>query len=460
MSRRIILNAFSQCCVTPQSEGQWKNPRDRSSPGFNDVEFWLEIAQVLERGCFDSLFFADINGIYDVYGGNWDAGIRHAVQVPGNDPTLLIPLLARETHGLGFVVTYSTTYAAPFLTAKLFSSLDHFTRGRVGWNIVTSYLESARRNGLGEMLSHDERYERADEYMEVVYKLWEESWDEDAVVRDATRDVHTDPRRIHEIAHRGKYFECLGPHMCEPSPQRTPVLVQAGSSPRGVEFSGRHAEAAFVTFQNTSSAKIGSGAVRTAAIANGRSADSVKFLQAIGVIVAETEEEVRLKHNRYLSYASVEGALALFGGWTGVDLSGFKPDDTMEAFESQGMQYLASLFGNADGRQWTFRDMCEYLKLASVAPLIVGTPAQVADELERWIDEGDIDGFNLIPIDQPGTFADFVDLVVPELRRRGRARERYDGSTLRENLYGSGQRRLPSDHPARQGPHLRDTASQ
>jgi FMN-dependent oxidoreductase (nitrilotriacetate monooxygenase family) len=448
MKKRMLMNGFTQCSPTPQSEGQWKNPRDRSSPGYCDVEFWLEVARTLERGYFDSFFFADIHGVYDVYAGNMDAGIRHAVQVPGNDPTLLFPLLAHHTRYLGFISTYSTTYYQPFLTAKLFSSLDHFTRGRVGWNIVTSYLASAERNGLGAMLSHDERYEQAEEYMEVVYRLWEESWDDDAVVRDTARDVHTDPRRVHKIDHRGRFYAVEGPHMCEPSPQRTPFLVQAGQSPRGVTFAARHAEAQFVVFQDTRKAREGAAQVRAAAITAGRQGDDVKLLQAIGVIAAETEAEARLKHERFAAYASVEGALALFGGWTGVDLSAFKPSDTLDAFASEGMQHLAAFFQSVDGnRKWTFREMCDYMKLASLCPLVVGTPVQIADELERWMDEGDMDGFNLMPIIQPESFVEFVDLVVPELQNRGRMRTRYEGATLRESFNGPGQARLSRRHP-------------
>ena len=210
--------------------------------------FWVDLARTLEAGCFDSIFFADVHGAYDVYKGSAEAGIRHAVQFPGNDPTMLFPAMAQATRHLGFISTYSTTYYPPFHTAKLFSSLDHFTGGRVGWNIVTSYLDSACRNGLGEMLPHDQRYERAEEYMEVAYKLWEASWEENAIVRDSARDMHTDPARVHAINHKGKYFEVEGPHMCEPSPQRTPFLLQAGQSSRGVAFGARHGEALFLVY--------------------------------------------------------------------------------------------------------------------------------------------------------------------------------------------------------------------
>jgi alkanesulfonate monooxygenase SsuD/methylene tetrahydromethanopterin reductase-like flavin-dependent oxidoreductase (luciferase family) len=236
--------------------------------------------------------------------------------------------------------------------------------------------------------------------------------------------------------------------MCEPSPQRTPVLVQAGSSPRGVSFAARHAEAQFVGFQNPSIARESVAAVRSATAEHGRHPDDVKLLQAISVIVAETEHEARLKYERFMEYANVEGALALFGGWTGIDLSGYAPDDEISAFESQGMQYLATFFRAIDDHTWTFAEMCEYIKLASISNLLVGTPKQVADELERWMDEADLDGFNIIPIVQPGSFVDFVDLVVPELQKRGRMHTDYDGTTtLREGFFGPGETRLRTRHP-------------
>ena len=450
--KRIYMTAFSQCCPTPQSEGQWKNPTDRSVPGFNDPKFWIEIAQLAERGFFESLFFADIHGVYDVYGGNMRAGIQHGVQVPGNDPTLLIPLLAHQTEHLGFISTYSTTYYEPYLTAKLFSSLDHFTNGRVGWNIVTSYLSSAQRNGIGEMLEHDERYAKADEYMEVCYKLWEQSWEEDALVFDHQSDMLVDPSRVKKINHQGKYYAVEGPHMCTATPQRTPFLVQAGQSPRGFEFCAQHAETMFVVFQNVQRAAEGTKTLRELEKKAGRKPNSVKTLQAMGVVVAETEAELALKVERYKSYASVEGVFALFGGWTGIDLAGFKPSDKIGGFESDGMQGLAAFFAGIDAeKDWTLADVAEYMKLTSISPTIFGTPSQIADQLETWVDDGGVDGFSLIPIDQPGTLRDFVDLVVPELQNRGRMRSEHPpaGLTLREIYSGEGNPRLPADHPGR-----------
>lgn len=444
----IHLNAFNQCCAALQSFGQFRNPRDRVSRDYKRLGHWVELARMLDEAGFDSLFFADVHGAYDVYKGNAEMGIRHAVQFPGNDPTVLFPALAMATRRLGFIATYSTTYYPPFHTAKLFSSLDHFTGGRVGWNIVTSYLESAARNGLGERLPHDERYARAEEYMEVAYKLWEASWDDGAMARDSARDMHIDPARIHPIDYHGNYFNVAGPHMCEPSPQRTPFLLQAGQSGRGVRFGARHGEAIFVTYPNVAAARPRVARIRAAAAAEGRDPRNLKLLAGLAVVVAETAEEARLKEARLRSYASPEGGFALFGGWTGIDLAKFKDDDRLDHLDSEGIKAAARWFTAAyPGRIATLADAREEMKLASLIPLAVGSPERVADEIERWADEADIDGINLVPIYQPGSFTDFVELVVPELRRRGRLPTAAGAGTLRENFFGAGHARLAPDHP-------------
>ncbi len=450
MPKQIHINAFSQCSISPQSKGQWKNPADKSSAGYKDVDYWVDLVKTLERGCVDALFFADIHGVYDVYGGNINAGVQHAVQFPGNDPTTLATVLARETESIGLIFTLSTTYYPPFHAAKLFSSLDHFTDGRVGWNIVTSYLESAYKNGLGGTpLEHDARYDQADEYMDVVYKLWEHSWDEGAVVRNVTDDVHTDPSKVHLINHEGTHYSVRGPHMCEPSPQRTPLLVQAGQSGRGMTFGTKHAEALFVAFRSLEEAKTKTKEIRDLAEAAGRARDSVKLLMGICLIVGETEAEAKAKYEEYLSYASPEGALALFGGWTGIDLAGIEPDAVLGNMESDGMQFLAQWFNSDDpDRQATLGDVMKHMSIGSLADVIVGDPKQVADQLEELVDVGGVDGFNVIPVAQPASALELVDLLIPELQRRGRFRTEYEGNTIRESFMGVGNARLESNHPA------------
>jgi alkanesulfonate monooxygenase SsuD/methylene tetrahydromethanopterin reductase-like flavin-dependent oxidoreductase (luciferase family) len=185
----IHIVGFSQCVPHSQAIGQWKNPDDQFSEGYRQIEMWCHIAKTLERGLADGFFLADVHGVYDVYGNSRDAAHKYAVQTPGVDPMLLTSAMANVTTHLGFINTYSTTFHAPYECARAFSSLDHFTNGRIGWNIVTSYTHSAEANGIGNMLNHDKRYDRADEYMDVVYKLWESSWENDAVIQDVKKDL-------------------------------------------------------------------------------------------------------------------------------------------------------------------------------------------------------------------------------------------------------------------------------
>ena len=444
----IHLNAFSQCSPCPQAKGQWKHPEDQSSTGYRQLDYWVELARTLENGLFDALFFADIHGTYDVYGGSRDAAVRHAVQIPCHDPTVLIPALALETQHLGFATTYSTTYHPPYQAAKLFSTLDHLSGGRVGWNVVTSYLRDAEANGLGQVLPHDERYDRADEYMEVVYKLWEQSWDEGAVVRDAAGDVHTDPARVREIRHAGRYFRVLGPHLCEPSPQRTPVIYQAGSSPRGLRFAARHGEALFVIFPNPGACRRYVEAVRAAAREEGRDPGGLLILLGIRVTVGRNEDEARRKRAQAGRYHSPEGQLALFGGWSGIDLAGLDPNQKLDELEWQSIQSIADYFRQAEPqRVWTVGMLRDRIARGGQGQGITGSPIQVADELERWIEEGGVDGFNLLASPAPGGYGDFVEFVVPELQRRNLFRTGYEGATLREHYFGPGRSRLPPDHP-------------
>lgn len=450
MVRQMRLNGFTQCCINHHSEGMWKHPLDGSNRGYRDIHYWMDLARLLERGCFDSLFLADVHGTYSTYRNSRDTAVCHAVQFPGNDPTVIIPAMAAVTRHLGFACTYSTTYFAPYQTAKLFSTLDHLTQGRIGWNVVTSYLADANANfGIEEELDHDTRYDRADEYMEVVYKLWEHSWEEDAVRRDHAGDMFTDPAKVHDIQHRGTWFQVPGPHMCEPSPQRTPMIFQAGQSGRGTRFAGQHAEAIFSVHPTLQSCAKSAASLRAAAVDAGRRPEDVRICQGVTVVVAPTDAEAKLKFETCQRYSSPEGSLALLSGWAGVDISQISTEKPLEQFESNAIRGVLGYFKAADpDRAWTVRDIGEYMSVGSIMPKIIGSPQTVADALEIWLEEGDIDGFNLVPITQPSGFRDFVELVVPELQRRGRVRSQYESSTLREHFFGAGQPRLPANHPA------------
>ncbi len=233
MAKPIRLNAFDMNCVAHMSPGLWTHPRDRAAT-YNTLGYWTDLARLLERGKIDALFLADVLGIYDVFRGTPDAALSGAVQVPVNDPLMLVPAMAAVTENLGFGVTCTLSYEHPYPFARRMSTLDHLTNGRIGWNIVTGYLNSAAKGvGLARQEGHDTRYEIAEDYMQLVYKLWEGSWEDGAVLRDKASGRFADPARVHKVEHDGPYFRLSAIHLAEPSVQRTPVLYQAGASTRG-----------------------------------------------------------------------------------------------------------------------------------------------------------------------------------------------------------------------------------
>lgn len=444
----IHLNAFDMTCVGHQSPGLWRHPDDQSYR-YKDLEYWTGLAALLERGFFDSLFIADVLGVYDVYQGSAEAAIIGTAQVPVNDPMLAVSAMAAVTSHLGFGITVSSTYEQPYALARKFSTLDHLSKGRVGWNIVTSYLDSAARNlGLDKQVPHEERYQAAEEFLEVCYKLWESSWEDGAVLRDKAGGIFADPGKVHPIGHKGQYFTVPGLFLCEPSPQRTPLLFQAGSSTSGLAFAARHAEAIFFSETRPDVLRPKVARLREQAERGGRDPRSLTMCPLMTVITAPTDSEARAKLADYQQYASYEGALALYGGWSGLDLSAYDPDQPLKYVRTEAVRSAVEGFTTADpAREWTPREIARFVGIGGRGPVVVDSPAAVADEMERWIDEADVDGFNLAYAITPGTFEDIVEYLVPELQDRGLLRTSYAGTTLRENLYGKGQARLRDDHP-------------
>jgi alkanesulfonate monooxygenase len=445
VSPEIRLNAFTMNCVGHQSPGLWTHPRDRTAE-YTSLRYWMDLARILEAGLFDGVFLADVLGVYDVYAANADAALRRATQVPANDPTLVLPAMAAVTRHLGFGVTVNLSYEPPFAFARRMSTLDHLTEGRVGWNVVTGYLDSAARaNGRPAQTAHDDRYDIADDYMAAVYKLWEGSWADDAVIRDRASGVYTRPERVRAVHHAGPHHPLDAIHLSEPSPQRTPVLYQAGSSARGREFAARHAECVFVSGPSMQVVAPRIAAIRDLAAAQGREIVVYAMLTAI---LGDTAAAAHAKLAEYRTHVSHEGALALMSGWTGVDLSTYRLDQVIRHVENDAGRSAMENITRADpSRVWTVRDVAEHVGIGGIGPVLVGTPAQVAGGMEDWIDATGADGFNLASVVAHETFADVANLMVPELQRRGRYKRQYAPGTLREKLFGAGPR-LPANHPA------------
>lgn len=441
--KRLILNLFEMNCVSHITHGLWRLP-DNNRERFNDIEYWTELAQLLEEGGFDAVFLADVVGTYDTFRGSAATAIRQGLQIPNNDPASVVPAMAAVTRHLGFGITFSTTYEPPFAWARRLSTLDHLTKGRVGWNIVTSYLPNAARNfGHDGEVEHDNRFERADEYLDVLYKLWEGSWDDDAIVADRDGNQFADPAKIRPIHHEGEYFKVEGPHLPSPSRQRTPVLFTATASAAGTKFAGKHAEVVFTGGPTAEALQKTIAGIRAAAVAAGRRADDVKFITIAGVVVAPTEAEAKEKFAAYQELASTDGYLAHASlPW---DPTAFPPD-TKVGDVATGLEGRLSRFRVIDPEQ-TVGELLEGFGDLGRQPLLaVGDPEQVADEIERWLDEVGIDGINLLQYHSLDTARDFIDLVVPVLRDRGRLRREYDErETLRDRIFGEGDR-LPDRH--------------
>ena len=439
--KKILLNAFNMNCVGHIHHGMWTHPLDRSTE-FNDLRYWLDLARTLERGLFDGLFIADILGVYDVYQQGIGLTASESIQLPVNDPLMLVSGMASVTEHLGFGLTANLSYEAPYPFARRFSTLDHLTGGRVGWNIVTGYLDSAARAmGQTQLLGHDQRYDQADEFLDVSYQLWEGSWQDDAVLADRQRRQYADAAKIHPVHHHGEYYQVEGYHLSSPSPQRTPLLFQAGSSERGIRFAARHAECSFVNGSTPAAMRSQVDRLRQAAVGAGREADDLKVFMGVSVIVAGSEKEAQEKHQEYLRYASPEAGIAHFSSSIGLDLAAFSLDEPIHSGSGRAIESVSKTFSG-----WTRRRLLEQHALGGRYPLIVGNPSQVADALIRWMDEAGIDGFNLTRIVNPQSYIDFIDLVVPELQQRGRYKTAYQPGTLRHKLFSHD--RLPARHPA------------
>jgi FMN-dependent oxidoreductase (nitrilotriacetate monooxygenase family) len=399
----LSFNLLDMPTVSHNNYGLWRHPRQRKR--YTDLKYWTDFAQACERALFDTLFFADAVGVSAGYGGNNDVAIKEGMHVPILDPLMAISAMAAVTRQLGFAATVSTTYEAPFAHARRFSTLDHLTGGRIGWNVVTSYLPNANENfGVApDKYTHDERYDLADEFMTVCYKLWEGSWAEDAVVRDPARNMYADPAKVRRIEHRGTYFQVAGPHLVEPSPQRTPVILQAGSSGRGKEFAAKHAEVVFIGGRSAEAYRQNALDVRAEVVRQGRAATDVKLLAEIGLIVAATQAEAEAKFNDFQAMSSAPGYLAHFFG-SGADLLKYDRAKLMADMVAEGGAGSAHMSRYAYPPGTTVGDVIDQsARLDTSRALFAwGTPDRVADKIEEWaealtVDASSCDRWFLLP---------------------------------------------------------------
>ena len=442
--KKILLNAFNMNCVGHINHGLWTHPRDRSAH-YTDLDYWADLAKTLERGKFDGIFLADIVGVYDVFGGGPDA-LRESVQVPVNDPLLLVPAMAQVTRHLGFGVTANLTYEPPYLFARRMSTLDHLTKGRVGWNIVTGYLDSAARGmGLAQQIGHDDRYERADDYMDVVYKLGTELGRRCGDPRREGARVRAAGQGAAREARRAVLFDRRD------SSERAVAAAHAGAVP------GRFVRARRRVRRPSRGMRVRERAKQ------GRARRHSTFARPPhgprpGVDQDLCRRERRDGGNRTSGTREIRRVPALrerrsgpraFRGSTGIDFAKYGLDEPISYVKTDSIQSAVDAISRKSTTgTWTVRRMLEQMSLGGRYAPIVGSPSQVADELQSWIDETGIDGFNLTRTVMPESFEDFVDWVVPELQNRGVYKEDYDPAPTLRELFGAA--RLPAWHTGAQ----------
>ncbi|NKQ51700.1 LLM class flavin-dependent oxidoreductase [Amycolatopsis sp. K13G38] len=433
----MTLVGFMQASNVTVYSGSWRYPS--ATEDYLDLRYYQRIARVLEEGTFDLMFFDDRLAMPAIYAGSPGEAVRYGARPIKLDLTAVLGAAGAATSHLGLGATYSTTYYPPFHVARAFATLDHLSGGRAAWNVVTSVNDSEARNyGISEHLGHDERYDRAEEFIDVVAKLWD-SWEDGAIIGDRDAGIFGDPDKVHELDHQGRYFSVQGPLTVPRPPQGRPPIIQAGQSPRGRKFAARWADLIFTADPDREIALDHYREQKDLVTAEGRDAQKVRLLPMAYTIVGETETIAKEKEAMFLDQlVHPMASLTLLSELMNYDFSGHSLDDviTDELINSvSGMRGLVQGVKRHVGEQpLTLRTLAGHRATLLQGPRFVGTGAQVADQMQDWFESRSCDGFVIAATHLPGAFEDFVRLAVPELRKRGVFRSTYSGTTLRENL--------------------------
>lgn len=434
---KMTLVAFMQAGSTSVYAGSWRHPA--TEHGYLDASYYAKIGRQLEEGCFDLMFFDDRLAMPGIYGGSVAEAVRYGARPVKLDLGVVLGVLAQATTKIGLGATYSTTYYAPFHVARTFATLDHLSHGRAAWNVVTSVNDSEAQNfGVEAHLGHDERYDRADEFLEVVAGLWD-GWDDDAVVHDRAAGIYADPTKVRELRYRGRYLSARGPLTVPRTPQGRPVLLQAGSSGRGRDFASRWAELIFTGDPGLEVAR-DHYADQKARIADaGRDPAAVRICPMAYAVVGESEQHAREREAMLLDdLVHPTASLTLLSELMNYDFAQHDPDDpvTDELIASvSGIRGLVqNLRRHIGGDTVTVRDLASHRATLLQGPRFVGTGEQIAEQMAEWFHSDACDGFVLAATHLPGAFEDVVRLVVPHLQRKGLFRTEYEGTTLRDHL--------------------------
>jgi FMN-dependent oxidoreductase (nitrilotriacetate monooxygenase family) len=446
--KQLHLGVFDNAQSNDTGTALWRHP-DNQRVNFDSLGYWTEIAGICEDARLDFLFLADAWGWADVAGTRPDVCSFEGLELPRLDPAVIVSALVPETTNLGLVITGATLVEQPYPLARRLASIDQISGGRLGWNIVTAGSADTAAAVLGvAAVKPDDRYDMADDFMEVVYKVWEGCWEPDALIKDK-KGIYSDPAKIHRIDHDGPYYSSHGYGNTAATPQGTPVLFQAGSSPRGSRFGATHGECIFVSGSNVKELSGYVSAVRTEAAKAGRDPHSIKVLAGVAMVIAATHEEAERKHQEILGYQTPEITVASYAWFTGLDLSSYDPSTPMEDLHTElGQTQIARFKGQTVGE--VLKAWHEHGVRGNT---VVGSPEEIADELCALAEGADLDGFLINPLILPGSIVDFVEHVLPILRKRGMFREEYEEHTLRERVLGPGTARLRNDHPGARHRH-------
>jgi len=416
------------------SLAMWRHPKtDWRRFDWRRPALYQHLARVCERGCFDMVFFADLNYISDTYRGSLGPALRYAAQAPEHDPIPLLPYIGAATRHIGLAATFSTSHQHPFYAARLWATLDHLTGGRAAWNVVTSINHNQAANYGETREDADTRYDKAHEFMQVCRKLWD-SWDEDAVVMDAANAVFADADKVHRIEHEGRFFRSRGPLNVVRSPHGGPAILQAGTSPKGRDFAARYADAIFAIQPRPEDAAAYYASIKQRMGEFGRDPAECKILFGVQPILGASDAEAKEKQEQHNALVPVEAGMTILSAHVDFDLSRLPLDTPMATRTEPELQRMKTRFYRADGGSLTLAEVAARHGQSVGLPQFVGTPANVADQLEAFFDAVGGDGFMLSSIYTPGAIEEFVELVVPELQRRGRFRTEYRGTTARELL--------------------------
>ncbi|MBN9089271.1 MAG: LLM class flavin-dependent oxidoreductase [Reyranella sp.] len=434
MPAKMHLAQFLVHGPTYHSLAMWRHPRTAAA-GYDWTRpaLYQHIAQVCERGLFDMVFFADLNYISDTYRGSLEPALRYAAQAPEHDPIPLLSWMAAVTKHIGVAATFSVSQHHPFYAARLWATLDHLTDGRAGWNVVTSINHNQDANFGVDRPPADVRYDRAHEFIEVCRKLWA-SWDEDAVVMDRDAAVFADATKVRRIEHEGAFFKSRGPLNVVRSPQDGPVILQAGTSPKGIDFAAKYADAIFAIQPRPQDAKRYFDTIKGRMAEFGRPPSHCRILFGMQPIVGSSEAEAREKQDEHNALMPLEGGMTILSAHADYDLSKIDLEAPMADRTEPELQRLKTRFRKASGESMTLREVAQRHGQSVGLPQFVGTVKSVADQMEAFLAEAGGDGFMLSPIYCPGAIEEFVDQVVPELQRRGLLRTEYRGRTARDLL--------------------------